>query len=702
MPTFASSCPSGTPVSSAPSMSMPAKSILKVPAAMGQKRKKIEIDLSSDISNGSDSIETLLPSKKRARVTFEMDIPDKKAYGAGGVQAIHENNGAAVREKSTALVREEVSRAIQRHLVGDSDAYDRLKEIFSVDPKALELDGSPVYDLPTHTSLKNHLLGLLSNVSALDSTCSGLVHAVLRSEWLGRDESYVKLFIRFLGTLAAARGGYLTAVLKMLVNNLCEVPSGAGRLPGYSTVRNFEIYDRVHLAIQYIIQLIPTGSVTLSPILSSGFPHDTDTAKSHIVFTRNLIKMIDYAPELRSDILALITEKLVKIDVQIQVDLDDLEDDDEEKLHREITAEAFAVEDHASDDEESVISDDDSTSPEMQRFKALKDNVRKVDYMLDLLFEYYSGPFSHGSSDDKENSLDLLLAHFQNIILPAYRSRHSQFLLFHYSQSSPILIDRFATVCIQFIYSKSHPSVLRQYAAAYLASFVARGAHVTSEVVRDVFDLLCAHLESLISEYGPNCRGPDLRRYATFYATVQAVLYMFCFRWRDLTTAAQEGDINLQSELDLDQVRFPPDISNVLHRAIHSKLNPLKICSPTIVREFARIAHHVGFMYVFPLLETNKRIRIFTFRSSISMDSRFGQIERETRADNSLGSQMDAYFPFDPYNLPRSRRWLVGDYVEWRGVPGLRDDDKEDDDTDGGYDEEDELGHATGTDEDDH
>ncbi|EER29415.1 RNA polymerase I specific transcription initiation factor RRN3 family protein [Coccidioides posadasii C735 delta SOWgp] len=697
MSRFHSSSRGDTPPSSAPSMSMPSKSILKVPMATAQKRKKIDMDLSSDVSTGSDSPGAAVPNKKRARVTFEMDTPGK---GPGQQAVISGDVGAPAYEKSTALVREEVSRAIQRHLVGDSDAYDRVKEIFSVDPKALEVDGSPVYDLPTHTSLKNHLLGLLSNVSALDSACSGLVHAVLDSEWLGRDEAYVKLFVRFLGTLAAARGGYLTAVLRMLVNNLREVPFGTGRLPGYAVVRNAEIYDRVHFGIQHIIQLIPAGSVTLSPILSSGFPHDTDTAKAHIVFTRNLIKMIDYAPELRSDILALITEKLVKIDVQIQVDLDDFEDEDEEKLHNEITAEAFVLEDDNSD-VESTISDEESTSAETQRFKALKENINKIDYMLDLLFEYYSGPFNYGTLDDKENNLDLLLAHFQNIILPTYRSRHSQFLLFHYSQSSPILVDRFAAACIQIILSKSHPSVLRQYAAAYLASFVARGAHVTSEVVRDVFDLLCTHLKNLITEYESNCRGPDLRRYATFYATAQAILYIFCFRWRDLTTAAQEGDIDIHVELDLDQVRFPPNISDVLHTAIHSKLNPLKICSPSIVREFARIAHHVGFMYVFPLLETNKRIRIFTFRSSMSMDSRFGQIERETRADNDLGPQLDAYFPFDPYNLPRSRRWLEGDYVEWRGVPGLRDDD-DDDDTDGRYDEEDELDHCTETDEDAH
>lgn len=155
------------------------------------------------------------PAKKRARVKFELDMPNIKHQDEK--KGINNNNNSNA-EKSTAMVREEVRRAIQRHLTGDSEAYDRVKEIFTADPKELEDDGSPVYDVPSPTSLRNHLLGLFSNVSALDGSCSGLVHAVLGSEWLGRDEGYVKLFVRFMGTLAAARGTYLNSVLRVLVH----------------------------------------------------------------------------------------------------------------------------------------------------------------------------------------------------------------------------------------------------------------------------------------------------------------------------------------------------------------------------------------------------------------------------------------------------------------------------------------------------
>ncbi|KAJ5115260.1 hypothetical protein NUU61_001019 [Penicillium alfredii] len=657
------------------------------PAAIDTKRKMSEMDLSlSPSSMASDAAEDAPPTSKRPRVVkFDDDVKMHDPSRNG-------NQPSITTEKSLPVVREEVRRAIHRHVSGsESEAYDRIKEIFTADPKKQDDDTMASYELPTPTSLKHHLMGLLAHIASLDRSCNGLVNAVLNSEWLGRDDSYVKLYIRFLGNLAAAQGTYLNAVMKMLATNLRNIPRGSGRLPGYAPVPVSNMYARVHMALRYVVQLIPAGSGALSPILSLQFPFDNDPAKANITYTRNLIQIINYAPELQSDILALITEKLVKIDVQIQVDMEDFEDEVGEDLLHDVSPDA-------DDDDNASIASDESTDDETERVETIKANIHKVDGMIDTLFEYFATLFSSGSLDDKENALDLLLSHFQTIILPTYRSRHSQFLLFHFSQSSPVLVDRFASTCVQLIFNKLQPGILRQSAAAYLASFVARGAHISGEVVRDVFDLLIAHLNNLRMDYEGGCRGPDLRRFGPFYSTAQAILYIFCFRWRDLTTAAIEGDSADQvEELEPGQITFSPTVKEVLHKAIYSRLNPLKVCSPAIVAEFARIAHHFQFLYVYPLLETNKRIRISAFRSiSTLTDPRFSQVEREIRAGGDLGYQLDAYFPFDPYQLPRSRRWLEGDYVEWRGIPGLDEDDSDS----GADDDEDEDGYdATETDE---
>lgn len=490
------------------------------------------------------------------------------------------------------------------------------------------------------------------------------------------------------------------------------------------------------MAIRHILRLVPAASGSLVPILSTNFPFGSDPVKANVAYTRNLIRMMDYAPELQSDILALIMERLVKIDVQIQIDMDDFEDEVGEDIIEDVTGPEYAgfVDEDKEDDEDdddSVASDDDMDA-EAMRVKAVRDNIRKLDCMIDIMFEYYNPAFTSGTLNDQANAFDLLLNHFTSIILPTYRSRHPQFLLFHFTQTSPILIDRFATTCVNKLLDPRQAAVTRQSVAAYLASFVARGAHVSSGVVQDVFYLLGTHIANLRLDYEDTCRGPDLRSYSTFYSTAQAILYIFCFRWRDLTTTAHDEDghndntngnnhsNNNYHDLDLDDITFPSQVKEILHQTIYSKLNPLKICSPPIVSEFARIAHHLRILYVYPLLETNKRIRVSnnpSFRRNITAsssysDTRFsqGQAERETRAGGDGGNQLDAYFPFDPYHLPRSLRWLDGDYVEWKGIPGLDgrgggnedDDDDDTDDSDGagaGEDEEegDEVSDSDGS-----
>lgn len=451
------------------------------------------------------------------------------------------------------------------------------------------------------------------------------------------------------------------------------------------SVSHEEIYERVHMSLRYILLLLPAGSSTLSPILSGQFPFDTDSARANVSYTRNLIRIIDYAPELRADILALITEKLVKIDVQIQIDMEEFEDEVGEDLLEDLKRpmDFSTIDDEEDSDVDSVISNDDLTDVESRRLKIVKDNICKIDSMIDQLFEYYSPTFRDGTEEEKNHVLDLLLAHFVNFVLPTYRSRHTQFLLFHFSQCTTTLVERFVATCMHIIDSKTQPAIMRQSAAAYLGSFVARGKHVSSHVVRDIFELLGENLNSLRAIYEKSCRGPDLRRYGPFYATTQAILYIFCFRWRDLTTAAEENDgIEEVEDLDLEDVTFPPSVKEILHRSIYSRFNPLKVCSPAIVTEFARITHHLRFMYVYSLLESNKRLRMSTFRSITTLsDPRFSIVEREIRAGNDGGDQLDAYFPFDPYQLPRSRRWLDGDYIEWRGIPGIDDQNDEDSDS---------------------
>jgi RNA polymerase I-specific transcription initiation factor RRN3 len=472
------------------------------------------------------------------------------------------------------------------------------------------------------------------------------------------------------------------------------------------------LISRVHMALKYLLRLIPSASGTLAPILSAKFPFSEETKKVHMSYINSLIRVIEYAPELKAEIFALITERLVKVDVQMQTDLDDLDDEVAAAIVQAISMQPDRIEeDEDMDDDESdtdTVTSDESLDDDANRIKEVQGNVEKMDAILDTLFSIYNPYFSDPNSALAQNMFDTLLSHFRNIILPTYRSRHTQFLLFHFAQTSEHLVDTFAGECVELAFKSGRPAVLKQSAAAYLASFVARGAHVPPHVVRDVFDYIGTCLDTIRDENEQTCRGPDLQRYGTFYATTQALLYIFCFRWRDLLVSSDDDEVFDEDDpTSLHNLEWHAGVKELLWRTIYSKLNPLKICAPSIVEEFARIAVRLDFMIVYPLLETNKRIRLSQFAlgasgNGVLRESAFMN-GKKTDGEEESWHMLDAYFPFDPYQLPVSRRWIVSDYVEWKGIPG--EDDRDDstngeDEEDGGVDLDDEdVDTATDDDE---
>lgn len=467
-------------------------------------------------------------------------------------------------------------------------------------------------------------------------------------------------------------------------------------------VTRLTVYTRVHRSLQYLLQLIPSAGHILSSAIITAFPHQTDSRRSHVIYIQNLLKLVEYSPELRGEVLALITERLVKIDVQVQVDLEDMADDVGEGLVDQIPPVRpdlmDDVEESDVSDEEEEDEDEDDEDDEAQRAKEITKNVEKMDAILDILFSHYEQSFTDPSVEEQVGSLNILLSQFVSTILPAHRSRHTQFLLFHFAQQSSAYIDTFVGTCVQRTLDKGQPAIVRQASAAYLASFVARGMHVPSNIVRDVFDYIGGELTRLRREYEPGCRGPDLRRYSSFYVLVQALLYIFCFRWRDLEISP--GDDSEDDDLNTPYGQDHQWISGVresLSQNVFSKLNPLKVCSTAIVTEFARIANHLSIVYVYHLLETNKRVRVLQ-----SAGTGYGQTKRETAlsAKGDEGSQhLDAYFPFDPYHLPKSKRWIEGDYREWSGIPGVDDEQASESDSDDGEGPESEVEEGTETDE---
>jgi RNA polymerase I-specific transcription initiation factor RRN3 len=641
------------------------------------KRKQYDADL--DLENISSS------QLKRRRVTFD--------------PAVDVHILPDVNEKSLELVGEEVRRALERHAIDENTTYDEIRALLQTKPTSA--------DAPLTGLLQKYIIALANNVPSLDYKCTGLVHAVVDSSWVARNEQYVRVYRHFLRSLLSVHPGYTTTVLKMLVNMFVKLPSPHLRQQDDPATNRAHIQDRVHDTIKFLVRQSAMTSTYLAPLLTSAFPFPTDTAKAHVHYVRNILRVSKYCPELKGEILSLITDKLVKIDVQIQVDMERLDEDVEEQLLQEAADDIEDEEEDMSDNDS--VSSEESLDEEERHIKEVKESVTKLDAIMDILFSYYDAIFARGDAFAINEAFQSMLSHFARIILPNYRSRHTQFLLFHFSQTSPDLIQRFTKYCSDLAFNLNQPRIHRIAAAAYLASFIARGAHVSGAIVRSVFDELCDHMEMLRLFHEPECKGPDLRLYDTYYAISQALLYAFCFRWRDLIVTSDrstptDSDI-LYHEGDFTWHR---SVQKILHNNIFSKLNPLKICSPIIVAQFAGIAHHLNFEYVFSILETNKRIRLAR-RIGHSLG---GVAARETALTMKKGEGsflLESFFPFDPYKLPRSKRWIQNEYMPWKSIPGMKpspaeeeDLESEEEDDDDDADEDDDSsdseagGHARG------
>lgn len=604
----------------------------------------------SGVSNPPSS-----PSK-RPRVDFD---PETELFSADELE-----------DMDPLVVREEVRRAIQRHQMGDDGAFARINHVFAP-PENEDF-------APSSEAVRIYLQALLANVSLLNKSCNSLVQAVLYSDWVGRGDSLSQLYTKFLGTLAAAQGGYLSKILQRLVDLLG--PQKTRRVPDCRPVRQPRIHQRVIQALRYITQLIPAASGSLAEAVNRRLSFDFAKAEERLTFIKNFMTLIESVPELATDVLNGILAELVKLDVSIQSDIDN-DEDAEETILRHISSSQTLVAAVSqqlpgtplrSDEEDDGITTDESdeeeeeiSEAELQKRK-LRADVKQVDLIMDMLFQYYSKQ-SAKSSDD---TLDQLMSQFHNIILPTYRSRHTQFLIFHFAQTSPIFVDQFVTSCIEKLIDRRQSQYLRHAAAAYFSGFVGRADNVSPTVVTDCIELLCDQLTELRKQYDPMCRGPNLKRYGDFYATFQAILYIFCYRWRDLASA--NADLDDESDFDDDEAEhfyFSDKLREALNAAIHSNLNPLRVCTPVIVEQFAKLTHALDFMYLHSKIASNRNVRLHAQheRSISQLEISGPDPELGLVGDNGV---MEGYFPYDPYELPISRHWVEQEYVKWKGIPG--------------------------------
>lgn len=87
--------------------------------------------------------------------------------------------------------------------------------------------------------------------------------------------------------------------------------------------------------------------------------------------------------------------------------------------------------------------------------------------------------------------------------------------------------------------------------------------------------------------------------------------------------------------------------------------------------QFARVSQSVDFIYCYTIMDANKRSDYNTENQLRIHSAMLG---------GTINSELNTFFPFDPYRLPKSSSYIQGVYREWSSV--AIDDEEEDEEED--------------------
>ncbi|EOA26790.1 hypothetical protein CARUB_v10022885mg [Capsella rubella] len=490
----------------------------------------------------------------------------------------------------TALVAA-IRKALASAQCEDTDHYNQLVQLMYIKKESADDDVDVVAQRET-------LLKILSrSVACLDEVHHKRLLQLIFGTRIWDHIPNVNVMYALLDlivSLATTSGKYLIYCLDMLVSNLRSHPHKL------NSSKMLEVLSRVHAALDKISCLVPIAPSKLLPILALRMPSLYE--KDHVVapYVENLLKLENSSigKVIGNGILRMVMERLRDLDLEIGWD-DILQDDS-----------SIAMFDMELDVE--------GTMNEGEEFpvRSLNKNGNVVSELFDDLMVL---SFKHLESCQDAGRLDEvfenLFESFENLILNTQKLKVSQFLMFYAcSLDTENCGVKFASKLLDIYLSSKNPQVTRTNAVAYLASYLARAEFLPASFVASM-------LKRLVGECADYCRqcnhdaSPEAHQ--VFYSGCQAILHVFCFRMSSILNVP-----HFQSQL------IP------LESVLSHKLDPLRVCLPSVVSQFLYQAKASG---------------LFIVLDAFILDE---------LSKSELSRALGGFFPFDRCLLKNSNRYI--------------------------------------------
>ncbi|CAN1271803.1 RNA polymerase I-specific transcription initiation factor RRN3 [Linum perenne] len=465
----------------------------------------------------------------------------------------------------------------------------------------------------------------------------GLLHAIFDLSLWTLGPSLMDLLLELIVSLAASNGKFVDSCLDMLVNNF--TPTNVTLKPSQLLETKKRVIPRIHAALKHLSELVPITASRIPSIVWEQMPWNSkklfkkSSLMRQVIFVENMFKL-ESGP-IREFVGSSILRHLMIMlrDLDVSIGWDDILHDDSSKgiFSMELEDESYVI----GDEEENENDELPSTSSKKGLSKG--DAAEMLDSLMVLTFEHLESTVSDRRLSEV---FDMLLSSFKDTVLTTYKSKFAQFVMFYacaldYEHCG----QKFANELMDMFEYDNNP-LIRMSAVAYLASFLARGKFLPPAFV-------AIFLGRLVDWCWQYCTMHDgimnPRLHQVFYSGCQAIMYVLCFRMRSI----MENTV-LKSQL------FCMPIDKILKH----KLDPLKVCLPSIVQEFLKQA---------------KAARLFTSSKTFVFDDLLG-------SDLSRGfgglERLDMFFPFDPCMLKNTDRH----YVRWKYVRTTYHEDSDDND----------------------
>ncbi|XP_064405680.1 RNA polymerase I-specific transcription initiation factor RRN3-like [Halichondria panicea] len=464
--------------------------------------------------------------------------------------------------------------------------------------------------------MRRWLQALKLCVSQLTRDFDLLVGATLRFSWFDKDPEIVQLYIDYLANLISAQTFYLKSTLTSLLQQLW-IPTNPA-----------SVSCNIHQAMDTILQLVPTAPSVLMPLLTKNYPFKGRGPDIQEVALKNVLYLTTYCPALRDGVWELIFHQMLSIDV----DIPRLEE------HGVISDDTDGTQFHVEVDTEPnpcYNKEGLNLEPSYSHVQVMSnESAEKMDVMMTVLLDHlHSLCYNDGVLlvDLARHFLTLLLKIFDRMVLPTHACSHVQFLLFRLTS----LHESFPGIFLDFLWEKfqdfNTPAVLRQTCAAYIASYIARSKFIPMMMAKLCLSIMMRRIHEYLDGCSPDNMKPEVKLHGPFFSLCQAVFYVFVFRHKALLDSP-------------DGLKFSRQLN--FERVISSRLNPLKVCLPTVVEVFASITNHHEIVFCYSILEQNKRLILST--PVVTPEVKVQQQEQ--------ANLLDCYFPFDPYCLKSCSR----------------------------------------------